>query len=382
MRIAFLLPNIEAGGTELQVLALARLLDRSRFSPSLVTTAGGGSLYRDFAALMPVTVFGSPQRHRPTRTGPAGHLRNLAALVRLYRSERPDLVHSFLPAANVYGPLASRLSGVPRVVVAKRSMAVYKEKHPVLTRAESLGNRLADAVLVNSDAVRREVERTERHWEGKIRKIYNGVALPAPWTEGEAARFRSREGIPPGAPLVLSVSNFFPYKGHADLLRAAARVIREVPEARFLLVGRDAGAMGACRELAAELRIGGNVLFAGARGDVDDCLRACDLFVHPSHQEGFSNAILEAMAAGKAVVATAVGGTPEAVSPGETGLLVPPGDPESLARATASLLLDPQEARRMGEAGRARAAGRFSLEGMARAMERLYEELAAGDFRP
>lgn len=374
MKIAYVLPNVETGGAEGHVLSLARLLDRSRFSPFLVTTAGGGTLYESFRAVLPVSVIDDPRRARPRPPrNPLVHLRAILEMGRIFRERSPDIVHAYLPAANVIGPIAARLSADSRVIVSKRSLANYKEGHPLLRRVESLGNRLADAILVNSDAVRSDVERNERHWEGKFWKIYNGVAQISPWTPEEIASFRTREGLPPRAPVAVCVSNFFEYKGHEDLVKAAARVAGELPELTYALIGRDAGSLEATRALARGLGVLPRFRFIGARFDVPDFLRAADLFVHPSHQEGFSNAILEAMAAGLPVVACDVGGNPEAVVDGVTGRLVPPRDPTALATAMEEILADPAKRRSMGEAGRRRATEQFSLDRMVREIGEMYE---------
>lgn len=374
-RITYLLPNIESGGTERHTLTLARLIDRSRFALSLVTTAGGGSLYDSFQGLLPLTVFGEAGQGKRFRTGPFEHLRTIGKLAAMFRKDRPDILHAYLPAANVIGPIAARMAGVPKVIVSKRALANYKENFPLLRRIEPTGNRMADVILVNSDAVRRDVERTERHWEGKFRKIYNGVAPCAPWTVEQTETFRTREGISPGAPVILCVSNFYPYKGHEDLIHAVPRVISSFPEALFLLVGRDYGTLEAMQALVKKYGIEDRVRFPGSRSDIPDLLRASDLFVHPSHEEGFSNAVLEAMACGRAVVACDVGGNPEAVQDGETGILVPRGDPDALAKAINARLSDPNGTKKMGDSGRRRAEEYFSLDRMVREMEELYDSL-------
>ena len=378
MKIAFLLPNIESGGTERHVLALARRMDHSRFDPFLATTSGGGSLFGEFSALLPVSVLGDPQHGGQFRKTTTEQLRTVGSLIRKFRREKPDILHAYLPAANVIGPIAARLSGVPRVIVSKRAMADYKTQFPLLRRVEPLGNRLADVILVNSDAVRKDVERTERHWDGKFRKIYNGAAPIEPWAPDEGMAFRRSEGIPADALVALCVSNFYPYKGPEELVEAFARIVPAFPNVILLMVGRDSGTLEATRARVRERGIEGSVRFVGSRTDVPDLLRASDLFVHPSREEGFSNAILEAMAAGLPVVACAVGGNPEAVVDGETGRLVPSRDAAAFGSAVAELLADPEKRKAMGEAGRVRATERFSLDRMVVEMESLYESLARG----
>lgn len=376
LKIAYVLPNIEAGGAEGHLLSLVRRLDRSRFSPFLVTTAGGGSLYESFRSLLPVSVIGDTRqaRARPPKN-PFAHLQAIRDLAGSFRAHSPDIVHCYLPAANVLGPIAARRAGIPRVVVSKRSLPDYKKGHPFLKGLESWGNLLSDVVMVNSDAVRRETERTERFWKGKFRRVYNGVGPIEAWDRGQVESFRAREGLPIGSPVAVCVSNFFEYKGHEDLVRAAARVGGDLPELTWVLIGRDAGSLETSRALAKDLGILERIRFIGARFDVPDFLRAADLFVHPSRQEGFSNAVLEAMAAGLPVVACAVGGNPEAVVDGVTGRLVPPRDPTALAAAMGEILADSGKGRSMGEAGRERATERFSLDRMVGEIEEMYDSL-------
>jgi glycosyltransferase involved in cell wall biosynthesis len=374
-KITYLLPNLESGGTERHVLNLARHIDRSRFSPSLVTTAGGGALYPDFSDVLTVTVNGDTGRGKRFRSSPMEHFKTVQMLVGMFRDEAPDILHAYLPAPNVIGPIAAKLAGVRRVVISKRTLSDYKAGFPLLRKVEPLGNLLADLILVNSDAVRSNVERTESFWEGKFRKIYNGIGPVSPWTREQVKLFRASQGIPPEAPAVLTVSNFYPYKGHEDLVEAMPGVVAARPDVLFLLVGRDSGTLARTQERVRVLELESNVRFLGDRTDVLDLVRSSDLFVHPSHEEGFSNAILEAMAGGLAVVACDVGGNPEAVKDGITGLLVPPRDPEKLSAAIHALLDDEAMRKRMGEEGRKRATEEFSLDRMVKEMEALYESV-------
>ena len=256
LRVAVVLPYLAQGGTESQVLGLVRRIDRGRFDPFIVALGGGGGLELEYRALdVPVAVLGytgiSPIRGRGWRTI-GDSLRCVRRLAALLREEKAGIVHAWLPAANFLGPLAARIAGVSRIIISKRTLSDYKARHRFTASAESIGNRLADVILVNSDAVRRDVERTERNWEGKFRKIYNGVAPIDPWTPEETRAFRRREGIPADALVALCVSNFYPYKGHEELVESRCQGRAGVPE-RHLPDGRkgfgdDGGNESACPE--------------------------------------------------------------------------------------------------------------------------------------
>jgi glycosyltransferase involved in cell wall biosynthesis len=389
MTVAYLLPRLEMGGTEKHVRDLVARLDRRKFRPIVIATSDGGVLEADFAQMdVPVFVIGYQGFTR--RRGQVirrirmaiGSLREIAGIL---RREQAAILHAYLPAANVLGATAGLMARTPAVVVSKRGLCHYKKGRPILSFFENAANLATDAVLVNSDAVAAAVRSAERFCGRKIRLVYNGIDAASPETLGAAANSPPVPGLdpplPPDAAPVLYVANLFPYKGHLDLVEAAASVAARFPNARFLLAGREEGAGAEVRSRIETLRLGEHVRLLGPRDDVPALMAAADLLVHPSHEEGFSNVILEAMAAGKAVVATAVGGIPEAVVDGETGILVPPRDPERLAGAVLSLLRDPERARAMGAVGRRRVLAHFPLKGMVREIEEMYEELLSGGRR-
>lgn len=385
--IAYVMPNLERGGTEKHVLDLAAGLDRGRFAPVVVATSAGGPLAEEFRRReVPVHVLEFPGLSlglHPVRTVrslrlAAGFFRAFAGIL---KEHRVAIVHSYLPVSNILGTAAGWFGRVPVRIVSKRGLCRYKEGHPVQTVLEDLANLLAHAVLVNSSAVAEEVRRHERFLGRKVRRVYNGIDGASPDPEAIGRLFPELEGLDRG-PVVACVANLFPYKGHRDLVSAARIVVDELPEVRFLLVGRDSGEGDRVRALVDSLRLARHLFLTGPRTDVPRILASVDLLVHPSHEEGFSNVVLEAMAAGKAVVATAVGGIPEAVVHGETGLLAPPRDPARLAAALLALLRDPGRARAMGEAGRRRVLERFPVAGMVDEMERTYRELLAGRAAP
>jgi glycosyltransferase involved in cell wall biosynthesis len=186
-------------------------------------------------------------------------------------------------------------------------------------------------------------------------------------------KYRKILGLQRGEFGILSIANLIPYKGHSDLLKAARQVIKYHPNAKFFLAGEDRGIQEKLIQEICELGIEANVFFLGKRNDIPELLSACDISVISSHEEGFSNAILESMAAGLPVVATKVGGNPEAVIDGCTGWLVPPGIPNAMADKIIDLLKDPQKIKRFGKNGRKRAESCFSMEKMVRKHVELYE---------
>jgi glycosyltransferase involved in cell wall biosynthesis len=234
---------------------------------------------------------------------------------------------------------------------------------------------MTDMVIANSEAVRQDAVHQEGLPIDKITVIHNGL---------EASRF----DIPPndelrrflnfqkGAPVVGVIANFIYYKGHQFFLDAWASVVEKFPEAVVLLVG-DGPLRQEFEGKVDAMGLKESVRFLGTRQDVPELLAIMNVVVHPSLEEGFSNTILEAMAAGKPVLATDMGGNPEAVVQGETGLLVPPRDSRALADAIIWMLDHPDEAARFGEAGRHRVAEHFEISRMVRQYEELYENLVA-----
>ena len=378
IRIAYVLPGLGRGGTERHVADLCARIDRTRFSPCVVSTQGGGGMEEELRAMgVPVEILAYPGLSlHPARAIPL--LRSTARFfrdfVRVLDRQRVDVVHAYLPGGNVLAMAASAFHRPRLRVVSKRALCDYKDGHPMFSFLEDLANLAADAVLVNSRAVAEDVVRTERFVDGKVFVVHNGVDTSA-FPAGPPG---PRGPDPAGGRAILCVANFFPYKGHLDLVDAARVVVAAEPSARFLLAGSDGGALPSVRKRIAASSLGAHVELSGFAREVPRLLEAAAFFVLPSHQEGFPNVVLEAMAAGRAVVATAVGGVPEAVEDGVTGLLVPPGNPEALAAAILVLLRDPVRAEAMGRAGREKVRSRFSLERAVGRMERAYLELLDG----
>jgi glycosyltransferase involved in cell wall biosynthesis len=244
--------------------------------------------------------------------------------------------------------------------------------------------RVAAGYVAVSDAVRRH-HLAAFGVRAPVEVIHNALD-PAPFAPDPALRraARARLGIAPDQPLVGTVGNLFPgKKGYEVLLEAVPEVVRRHPGAVFLAVGRDVGGLRARLEArAAELGVAHAFRCLGAQDDVPALLNALDLFVSPSRREGFPFVLLEAMSAALPVVATRVGGSPELVEDGRTGILAPPGDPGALAAFVCALLADPARARELGRAGRERVLARFTAPRMVARYQAVFEAAVAAAPEP
>ena len=210
----------------------------------------------------------------------------------------------------------------------------------------------------------------------KVRTIYSGIDFPERQLTHDDQAIRQMIGLPNEAVLLGTIANLFPRKGYEVMLRALPAIVRAAPTVHYVIVGSDDNDYAdRLKRLASELTIADRVHIVGFQDPVQPFLAALDLYTHPALMEGFGIAVVEAMAMGKAVVATTTGGLPEVVAHGDTGLLVPPGDAESLAAAVISLLKDKARREQMGLSGRARAQERFSLDASVAHMEQLYGDV-------
>jgi glycosyltransferase involved in cell wall biosynthesis len=363
--VMLLTVGLTVGGTEGQLLELASRLDSRRFNVLVCALKGEGPVARVMRerGIRVVTLNGRG----------AWDVRVLYRLFRLVRQERPEILHAFLGFANLAASLAGRLPGVPVVIWSYRDVEVWKTKAHWLV--DRLAVRWADAITCCSDAVRRFVLAHMNGQASKFLTIHNGVDLEMFGSARAASR--SELKLREGGVVIGTVSRLDePKKGLAVMLRALAHLAGRdgMPDWQWLLVG-DGPARDRLRSLAVELELPGQVMFAGLRHDVASVLPVMDIFVCPSLYEGFGIAIVEAMAVGRPVIASATGGITEIVVHGDTGLLVPPGDAAALADALATLLTHPDQARAMGARGLARVRERFSIETTVQQHQQLYESL-------
>jgi glycosyltransferase involved in cell wall biosynthesis len=362
IRVCFLIDRLTRGGTETQLLALIRALDRSRFAPALVLLDGEDDESRSLEpADCPVVRLGVRSLHRPHALAAAAKLR------RFWRDHGTDVVQVYFLDSAYFGVPLARLAGVRRVVRVRNNLGHWlTPKHRWLGR---LVAGLADVTLTNCEPARRALLDAEGGDARKVVVLENGVDLD---------RFAS---LPPPAfdhpeVVVGTVANLRPVKGIDVLARAAARVVADLPHVRFRVAGQGEQRPELAR-LVKELGLGDHFELAGPVADVPEFLAGVDLAVLPSRAEGMSNALLEAMAAGRAVVATDVGANGQLLRGGELGVLVPPEDAAALAAAVGRLVRDPASGRRLGAAARREVDGDFIRDGMRGRFAAFYQRLCS-----
>lgn len=363
--------RIGDGGAERIATELTLALDGARFRRSVCVTRPtfrypGDAAELDYRRLEQagVEVILLNRRNRYDLTP----LRRLAAYV---RAERVDVIHAHKFGSNVWATVAGRALKVPIIIAHEHTWSF--EGQPVRKLLDRhLVARYSDAVIAVSDADRRRMISTVGMPVDKVVLIPNGIVWPS---DGDPAAVRREMGIEPDAPVLAMVAVLRAQKAIPVMLEAMRPLAERFPRLRLLIAG--AGDQGDLRRAASALGVADAVVFLGPRVDVPNILAAADVGVLSSDYEGMPLAVLEYMAAGLPVVATAVGGVPQVVEPERTGILVPRRDPSALAAAIGRLLADPQLARSMGEAGRARQQQQFSREAMAQKVTSLYESLMA-----
>ena len=368
-RIVYMAHAFMVGGAEEMVLNLIRHLP-DRFEPIVCCINDAGPIGEEIRRTgVPFHVLHlDPGIWRPWHVlGIARHLREL----------QPDIVHTFLLTASLYGRLGAIIAGVP--IVIGTEVNIYERKQPHHAFAERLLMRGTDRVVVSAESVRDFYLRQVHADPARVDVIYNAVDWSQLETTISRDAMRSSLGVPPAAPLAGIIARLTEQKAHRYLFDAIAST-PELNALQLLVVG-DGDLREQLRAQVERLGLASRVHFLGARRDLGDLLAAVDLFVMPSLWEGLPLSMVLAMGAGLPVVATRVAGIPEVVLDTETGLLVPPADVPALGAALARLVADPVLRRRMGTAAAAFVRPRFGVDGYVTALTALYDRLLAEEGR-
>jgi len=359
------------GGAEHDLLAVLARLDRNAWEPHVACPADGPLRPLLERAGLPV----HPVALVPWRKwfSPFVRWRSVSLLRDAIDRLGPALVH------------VNDIWWVPHTLNALRGMAapppvvahVRQEIEPDKVRRYELDR--TDRVIAISEQVAESL-RAGGAEARRLRTIYSGLDFSQPvMPPPDRSAFCRRMNVPDAAVLLGTAANLFPRKGYDVMLRALPGILAAHPDVHYLLAGTaEPGYAGTLRELAARLGIADRIHMVGFQDPIRPFLGALDLYVHPALMEGFGIALVEAMAAGKAVVATRTGGVPEVVEQGETGLLVAPGDPDRLRAAVVELLGDGPRRERMAAKGFARARQRFDLGRTVAELEQLYGEVLSG----
>lgn len=360
LRVLHVLGGAAVGGAERQLLLLLR--NRADDVDARLLLVRGGPLARQFAAVVPTDVVPKVGKADPIC---------LARMVALLRHHQPDIVHTWGSTANLWGATAARVAGVPHLVVSDVGIDAWKGR--VLRRADAALYGWADVVTGNASAVtdgavRRGADRA------KTRVIGNGVVLP-----DEVAPASERE---PG--LVVYLGRMHPDKGPDLLVDAVTEVADVAPSMRIVMAGPatqplERRLLKQVRETIARRGLTGRIELPGVVSEPEQLLRRASVLALSSRTEGFPNVVLEAMANGTPVVATAVGGVPEVVADGVTGRLVAAGDMTAFGRALVETLADPATAESRARAARKVVEDEYSVEAVTARWSQLYAELAESD---
>lgn len=367
------------GGAETQLVQLGRLLlEHNRYNVRMACLETVGALYAEATRL-----FGEIPEFRLN----SFYDRNMLAQTRRFasylREQQIDVIHTEGFYTNIFGMLGATLASVPARIAFRGETGELRTD--MQKRVERFSYRLAHVVHANSEAVRRQLI-GEGVSAKKIEVVYNGldmarVSVPPGVTRDELLASFNLPREPRRQRFVTIVANMrHAVKDQATFLSAARRVRERFADAAFILAGE--GELTASLEAqAAELGLEGHAHFVGRCERVAELLALSDVCVLSSKAEGFSNSILEYMAASRPVVATDVGGAREVIVEGETGYLVPAGDEQTMAARIMSLLADAERARRMGERGREIVERKFSAEAQLVNTEALYERTLARSAR-
>jgi glycosyltransferase involved in cell wall biosynthesis len=361
VRVCFVIDRLGIAGTETQLLALIRGLNRGIVQPCLCLLDGNDDLSRELEpADCPTIRLGVRSLHQPST------LRAAWRFGRFLRRHRIDVVQTYFPDSTYFAVPVARLAGVKHIVRTRRDLGHWVR--PVDRWLGRLYNRFTTAVVANCEACRRAVIEQEGAVPDSVVVLANGIdpgpfqPIP-PYTGSTNGQLRQ----------VGMVANLRPVKAPDVFVRAAAIVATAHPNVTFQIAG--AGDEGSLRQLARECGIENRLTLRGMVRDIPSFLSRLDVAVLTSHAEGLSNSLIEYMAAGRPIVATAVGGNTELLEDGVHGLLVPPANPAAVAKAIDCLLGNPALGERLGRAARRRIAERFGTSSMARRYEEFFLDL-------
>lgn len=362
VKVMHLLQGLEVGGLENMVVNLLNGLNRDLYRPSVCCYDTLGSLS---GALYGVDIHFLKRRPGIDYAYPF-------KLATLLKREKIDILHLHNSTAFFYGVIAGRIAGIPAIVYTEHARDIRPNIKVRVT--DKILSLFTDRVIVVADFLMKNLVEYEWFDPLKITTIYNGIDGSEFLKEYDQRELRKELGLSWSSRIIGIVARLDPIKNHKSLIKAMQIVSTEFSETVLLVVG-DGPSRGEIIALISECKLGRNVRLLGVRNDIPRLLSIMDVFVLCSKSEGLPLTLLEAMAAGKAIVATKVGGIPSVIEDAVNGLLIPPDDPKAIARAIIELLADKEKARRMGIMARKKFESEFTLNKMVKRYEEVYESV-------
>ncbi|MDP3921338.1 MAG: glycosyltransferase [Candidatus Omnitrophota bacterium] len=368
VKVLHIIDDLGLGGAQRQLVELLKALPQAEWEVEVIALSTWKIDYEAelLRAGIPVKLIG--------HSG-SWSWNTLAAVYKEIRARKPDIVQTWLFTAGMYGRVGAWFAGVRNILCAIRSVDADKPSHYVTV--DRLLKYITKAYTANAEAIRRVYSEREGIKPEKITRIYNGLDLSKFVTGTPDGKLRSRLKIKPKDYVFGIVGRLAPVKDHTTFIRAAAYVLEEFRDVQFVIVG-SGPLEHDLKNLARDLRVADHVHFVESQTDVGPVFSSLDAVVVSSIYEGCSNVILEGMAAGKPVIATRVGGNPELVTEGTTGMLVDVGEAGALSAAMKRFALDRLGAARMGAEGRRIAEERFGLDSMVFETASLYQKVMKG----
>jgi glycosyltransferase involved in cell wall biosynthesis len=364
LKIVHLVTSLEVGGAQHNMLLGLPNLDPTRYKHVLVSIMDRMQMKQQFQQAG-IEVHSLGLRKKTDITA-AWRLRSLL------KSIHPDILHTYLIHGNVLGRIVGRLAGVPTIIGSELTIG---QAGRIGRLATKLTNPLTDAVEVNSETGGKSVAIDLGVPASKIEVVLPGLDLDAFGSTDQRSQTRNEIGVEDNEHLVLYVGRLRTVKGVEYGIRAFAKALEQHPNMKLALAG-EGDQRKELESLSTELRIENNVKFLGARIDLPNVLSACDSVIMPSLSEGFPRVAIEAMASSKPIIATRVGGTPEAIIHNQTGILVPSKDIEAMADAIVNVANNSELATRLGDAARERTEQHYSASKYVARLDEMYSRLA------
>ncbi len=362
LRVLSVIGHLTVGGAETYLTRIAQAIGQYGIDMEICALERVGLKLAELEQAG-IVVHGTPYGARVRQSNILTLVQTIDSIRRIVRRGRFDIVHTYLFWSDILGVTGARLAGCPRIIVGRRALHAWIHDNKVLFHGlEQFTNVLANEVIANSEAVLRDATTNEAFLPRIRTVIYNGIDVTA---------YEPSYKIPIGPLRLVTVGWLAPRKGQEYAIQAIRLVHAAGVNARLVLVGSGEDETK-LRQMATELGVNDMITFAGEHPDPRPFLSSADVFLLPSRQEGFSNAILEAMACGLPVIATDVGGNAEAIVQNRGGLIVEPENPEALAAAITQMGANRHELPDMGRFNRERVAERFSLKASAQSLANWY----------